>query len=37
MRLRGFRYADFAGEWRDPVSGELLQQDLVFARESEVA
>src|SRR6516162_9193321 len=23
MKLRGFRYTDFAGEWRDPTSGEI--------------
>ena len=29
----GFRYYDHAGGWRDPVNGELLQQDAVFIRE----
>jgi FkbM family methyltransferase len=28
----GFRYYDHAGGWRDPVTGELLQQDAVFIR-----
>ena len=28
----GFRYGDYAGSWRDPSTGELLQQDAVFVR-----
>jgi FkbM family methyltransferase len=29
----GFEYRDYAGAWRDPATGELLQQDAVFARQ----
>jgi FkbM family methyltransferase len=28
----GFRYYDFAGDWRDSKTGELLQHDIIFAR-----
>jgi FkbM family methyltransferase len=28
----GFEYTDYAGTWRDSATGELLQQDVVFAR-----
>jgi FkbM family methyltransferase len=30
----GFEYRDYAGTWRDPATGELLQQDGVFARQN---
>jgi FkbM family methyltransferase len=29
----GFEYRDYAGTWRDPATGELLQQDAIFARQ----
>jgi len=32
LRTKGFEYFDHAGAWRDPTTGELLQQDVVFAR-----
>jgi FkbM family methyltransferase len=28
----GFEYREYAGTWRDPGTGELLQQDAIFAR-----
>lgn len=28
----GFEYREYAGTWRDPSTGELLQQDAIFAR-----
>jgi hypothetical protein len=30
LRAKGFDYFDYAGEWRDSITGELLQQDVVF-------
>jgi FkbM family methyltransferase len=30
----GFRYYDFAGNWRDPDTGELLQHDIIFGRDT---
>jgi FkbM family methyltransferase len=30
----GFEYREYAGTWRDPSTGELLQQDAIFARHS---
>ncbi|MBV9489985.1 MAG: FkbM family methyltransferase [Verrucomicrobia bacterium] len=32
LRACGFYYYDEAGGWRDPSTGQLLQQDAVFAR-----
>lgn len=32
LKERGFSYYDRAGDWRDPVTGKLLQQDLIFVR-----
>jgi FkbM family methyltransferase len=32
LRANGFECYDFAGEWRDPVTGQLLQKDVVFHR-----
>jgi len=28
----GFDYRDYAGTWRDPATGKLVQQDAIFAR-----
>jgi FkbM family methyltransferase len=32
LRANGFECFDFGGEWRDPVTGYLLQKDVVFCR-----
>ena len=32
LQDRGFRYFDQAGGWRDSLTGELLQEDVVVAR-----
>jgi len=34
LRGLGFEYFDVAGWWRDPQTGQLLQQDAVFTRRS---
>lgn len=33
LRALGFEYREYAGTWRDPPTGELLQQDGIFARQ----
>jgi FkbM family methyltransferase len=35
LRQIGFQYYDEAGGWRDPVTGQLVQQDAVFQRARE--
>jgi FkbM family methyltransferase len=32
LNVNGFECFDFGGEWRDPVTGYLLQKDIVFRR-----
>jgi FkbM family methyltransferase len=32
LAQRGFQYYDVAGEWRDTVTGQMVQQDAVFAK-----
>jgi FkbM family methyltransferase len=34
LRGLGFEYFDVAGWWREPQTGQLIQQDAVFARRS---
>jgi hypothetical protein len=34
LRHLGFEYFDVAGSWRQPDTGQLVQQDAVFARRS---
>ena len=33
LKELAFHYYDFAGDWRDPATGELLQHDVIFARD----
>lgn len=32
LKTNGFECFDFGGEWREPVTGQLLQKDVIFRR-----